>query len=174
MESQGKASSFAELREQVSVDALQREVEAERLKVRKLVKARDEAEEALQEAQRAYSRRRRLLEALEEFGTSEEAQTHHVMPSNLRPSKRAMATMILDAADDPLYPREVRDIAIERGWLPDTPEAHNQLNVAMAKAVRARKFAKDEEGRYYLPGPEEPRHGKELNLLRPDQSEASS
>ena len=66
-------------------------------------------------------------------------------------TKREIAAEILQESIEPLFPREVRDIAVARGWIPNTHAASNQLSVAMAKAARGQVFTRDEDGKYSLP-----------------------
>ena len=66
-------------------------------------------------------------------------------------TKREIATEVLRGSIEPLFPRQVRQIAVERGWLDPSREAANQLSVAMAKAARALVLIRDDDGRYSLP-----------------------
>jgi chromosome segregation ATPase len=66
-------------------------------------------------------------------------------------SKREIAIEVLRHSLRPLFPREVREVAIEKGWLPSDRSAANQLSVAMAKGARSGAFVRDEKGRYGLP-----------------------
>lgn len=77
-------------------------------------------------------------------------------------SKREIAERILRASLTPLFPRQVRDIAVEKGWLENTPSASNQLTVAINKAFKQNKLAKDDEGRYSMPPRSEPAPEQEL------------
>lgn len=66
-------------------------------------------------------------------------------------SKREIAVEVIGGSARPLFPREVRRIAIEKGWLAPDKAAANQLSVAMAKATHSGALVRDDDGRYGLP-----------------------
>ena len=72
-------------------------------------------------------------------------------PPDVPKTKPDIAARILEIADEGLFPREARGMAVQRGWLDNTPEAGNQLSVAMNKMAKQRRLIKDGDGRYYLP-----------------------
>jgi len=62
-----------------------------------------------------------------------------------------MAREILWESLEPLFPRQVRDIAVGKGWLDEGEAARNQLSVAMSKMARKGRLVKGSDGRYGLP-----------------------
>ncbi len=66
-------------------------------------------------------------------------------------TKPQVVTRVLEIADRGLFPREARELAVQRAWLPNTPAAANQLSVSMNKMARQGRLLKDDDGRYYLP-----------------------
>jgi hypothetical protein len=141
-------SHFDKLARHVPLEALEEELEADR---RRLAGMRDRYEEIradLEDLNETIQRRERLLEAYK--GLDPEARPGPGDPDSGL-SKPEIARRILWASVDPLYPRQVRAMAVERGWLRDDAAAHNQLAVAMSKMVHSGRLVKGGDGRYSLP-----------------------
>jgi hypothetical protein len=102
-------------------------------------------DEELDALNSAIIRRQRVVDLLEEYEPDEGE------PTTAPKTKPEIAFAVLDSSPKPLFPREVRDKAVERGWLPDDPRASNQLSVAMNKMAHQGRLAKDDEGRYSIP-----------------------
>jgi hypothetical protein len=141
-------SNFDKLSRHVPVEALEDELDGDR---RRLASMRDRYEEIradLEDLNETIQRRERLLEAYRglERGSGAGPETPE---SEL--SKPEIARRILWGSVDPLYPRQVRAMAVERGWLRNDSAAHNQLAVAMSKMVQRGRLVKGEDGRYSLP-----------------------
>jgi hypothetical protein len=144
--------SFDEWLTQASPTVLRREADEKEKEVDDLLNQVDDLEMRARAIHEEVIRRRRVLEVLEEVRPAQDGSLEPAQGM----SKREMAMKILSTAPRGMFPREVRAAAIERGWLPDTKEAANQLAVAMSKAARQNKLARDEEGRYSIPREDEP------------------
>jgi hypothetical protein len=100
-------------------------------------------------------RRNKIIEVLKEIQApgeqADDGDADEAADDEATMKKREIAARILKEEDHPLFPREVRDIEVERGWLPATGPAANQLAVAMNRATKQGHLAKDDEGRYFLP-----------------------
>lgn len=141
-------SNFEKLARNVPLDALEGELDADR---RRLVGMRERYEEIrsdLENLNDTIQRRERLIEAYR--GLDPDSRPDPGGPDS-ELSKPEIARRILWGSVDPLYPRQVRAMAVENGWLRDDPAAHNQLAVAMSKMVRGGRLVKGEDGRYSLP-----------------------
>jgi hypothetical protein len=143
-----EASAFDDLTRDVSFSALESELEADRKRLGNMRERYEEIRADLEQLNETIRRRERLLEAYR--GLDSEAPPG---PSEAESglTKPEIAERILYASVDPLYPRQVRASAVERGWLGEDPAAHNQLAVAMSKMVRQGRLAKGKDGRYSLP-----------------------
>ncbi|HEX4464674.1 MAG TPA: hypothetical protein VH042_08575 [Solirubrobacterales bacterium] len=145
--------SFDEWLTQASPTALRREADEKEGEVEELLEQAEKLEMRARAIHEEVVRRRRVLEVLEEVRPAHEGGIFESPPGM---TKREIAVKILSTAPRGMFPREVRAAAIERGWLPDTKEAANQLAVAMSKAARQDKLARDEEGKYSIPREDEP------------------
>jgi hypothetical protein len=101
----------------------------------------------LEELSDAIQRRQRLLDALKETapGISRRPQRDKAM------TKPQVAERVLFGSLEPLFPRQVRDEAVQRGWLSPGVSSHNQLSVAMSKMARKGRLVRGADGRYSLP-----------------------
>ena len=141
-------SAFDDLTRDVSFSALEEELEADRRRLESMRERCEEIRADLEELNETIQRRERLLEAYRGLDVE-------TAPSRLDPdsalTKPEIARRILWGSVDPLYPRQVRATAVERGWLRDDSAAHNQLAVAMSKMLRQGRLVKGKDGRYSLP-----------------------
>jgi hypothetical protein len=144
----GSSSNFDKLARHVPVEALEEELDADRRRLAGMRNRYEEIRADLEDLNETIQRRERLLEAYR--GLERGSGAHSEGPDS-ELSKPEIARRILWGSVDPLYPRQVRRMAVERGWLRDDPAAHNQLAVAMSKMVRSGRLAKGEDGRYSLP-----------------------
>jgi hypothetical protein len=142
-----------------SIPALERDLHAQQNSFAHKMKEFERLGRDLEVLDKAIEQRKRVLGVLREIHPEQaiqpplpagDAQAAQVAPITTM-SKREMAERILRGRGTPLFPRQVREIAVERGWLPDTAAAANQLSVAMNKAARQQHLVRDEEGRYSLP-----------------------
>ena len=148
MVAMAEGSSFEKLSRNVPLEALEDELDADR---RRLASMRDRYEEIrsdLEELNETIQRRERLLEAYK--GLDPDSRPDPNAPES-ELSKPEIARRILWGSVDPLYPRQVRAMAVERGWLREDPAAHNQLAVAMSRMAQSGRLARGEDGRYSLP-----------------------
>jgi hypothetical protein len=181
MNTDAPISTFDAWLEQASIPALERDLNAMRMKFHGKIAAYEKLAEELSELDQEIDRRSRVLTVLREIRPEESEaspSTSGGEPSEQTTmTKREMAERILRGAVRSMFPREVRDIAVERGWLPDEANAANQLSVAMNRAARTGKLARDEEGRYSLPkeptepAPEPHGSGDPGDLLFPTEME---
>ena len=148
-------SSFDDVVGQVSIGRLERELEGDQRRFRRMLEQYEALRFDLQELNDAIQRRKRFLEALREIAGAEavgEGATPQTPTDLARPTtKPEMVRRILFESLDPLYPRQVRNQAVERGWLPNNAASRNQLGVAMSKMARTGRLLKDDQGRYGLP-----------------------
>lgn len=145
-------STFRQLVNPGSIAALEAEVNLDENRFREMTEEYARLRADMTTLGASINRQRALITAIR-GALSEDAG--EVAPRN-RPaaekmSKREIATEVLGLSIRPLFPREVRQIAIEKGWLPSDRAAANQLSVAMAKGVRSDVFVRDDDGRYSLP-----------------------
>jgi hypothetical protein len=151
MNDANRAITLNEWLDQASIPDLEAELAEKQADLDgRLEKLRDLEQQAIQ-LHEEINRHRKMLDVLTEVrppGESNAADGGHEVTAM---SKREMAERILRASLTPLFPRQVRDIAVEKGWLENTPNASNQLTVAINKAYRQKKLAKDEDGRYFVP-----------------------
>ena len=141
-------SAFDDLTRDVSFSALEEELEADRKRLRNMRDRYEEIRADLEQLNETIQRRERLLEAYRGLDAKPVPAT---LDSDSTLTKPEIAERILYASVDPLFPRQVRASAVERGWLRDDPASHNQLAVAMSKMVRQGRLAKGKDGRYSLP-----------------------
>jgi hypothetical protein len=148
MPAMAETSAFDDLTRDVSFSALESELEADRKRLGNMRERYEEIRADLEQLNETIRRRERLLEAYRGLDSE-------VSPGSPEPdsglTKPEIAERILYASVDPLYPRQVRANAVERGWLGEDPAAHNQLAVAMSKMVRQGRLVKGKDGRYSLP-----------------------
>jgi hypothetical protein len=137
-----------------SIAALEAELETDKNRFSEGLEEFGRLREELESLSASIGRQEKVIEAIRSAlspdGNQSSLDSRHT--GDAPRSKREIATEILDGSIQPLFPREVRKIAIERGWLPADRAAANQLSVAMAKGARAGFFLRDRKGRYRLPG----------------------
>jgi hypothetical protein len=143
-----EASAFDDLARDVSFAALEEELEADRKRLANMRERYEEIRVDLEQLNDTIRRRERLLEAYRGLDPQLSRGSSDPDASLTKPE---IAERILYASVDPLYPRQVRATAVERGWLEEDPAAHNQLAVAMSKMVRQGRLVKGKDGRYSLP-----------------------
>jgi hypothetical protein len=148
MPAMADTSAFDDLTRDVPFTALENELDADRRRLNNLRERYEEIRADLEQLNETIRRRERLLEA---YRGLEADAIPGPLEADLAPTKPEMAQRILYASVDPLYPRQVRVSAVERGWLGDDPAAHNQLAVAMSRMVRQGRLVKGKDGRYSLP-----------------------
>lgn len=146
-------SAFRQLVNPKSIAALEAELKDDKARFAELFNEYGQVRDRLNSLRDDIERQEMVLEAVRSALPSDGKLTKDGFGS--RPgngmTKREIATEILKESLRPLFPREVRDMAVARGWIPDTHAASNQLSVAMAKAARGQIFIRDEDGRYSLP-----------------------
>jgi hypothetical protein len=141
-------SNFDKLARHVPIEALEDELDADRRRLASMRDRYDEIRADLEDLNETIQRRERLLEAYR--GLDPDARPD-AGASDSELSKPEIARRILWGSVDPLYPRQVRAMAVERGWLGADSAAHNQLAVAMSKMVQRGRLVKGRDGRYSLP-----------------------
>jgi chromosome segregation ATPase len=140
------ANSFDELTKGVSFAGLERELESDRRRYRAMRDRYEDLRQELEQLGAMIERRERILEAYQD------SELHAPgAETSTRLTKPEIARRVLWASVEPLYPRQVREIAVDRGWLRDDQASHNQLAVAMSKMVRKGRLVKGDDGRYRLP-----------------------
>jgi hypothetical protein len=140
------ANSFDELTKGVSFAGLERELESDRRRYRAMRDRYEDLRQELEQLGAMIERRERILEAYHDSELDAPAAD-----TSSRLTKPEIARRVLWASVEPLYPRQVREIAVGRGWLRDDPASHNQLAVAMSKMARKGRLVKGDDGRYRLP-----------------------
>jgi hypothetical protein len=143
-----ETSAFDDLTRDVSFSALDDELEADRRRLQNMRDRYEEIRSDLEQLNDTIRRRERLLEAYR--GLDADAAPGS-LDADSGLTKPEIAQRILYASVDPLYPRQVRASAVERGWLGDDSAAHNQLAVAMSRMVRQGRLVRGKDGRYSLP-----------------------
>jgi hypothetical protein len=141
-------SNFDKLASHIPLEALEDELDADRRRLESMRGRYEEIRADLEDLNETIERRERLLEAYKGLDPASRPDPG-TADSDL--SKPEIARRILWGSVDPLYPRQVRAMAVERGWLRDDSAAHNQLAVAMSKMVQRGRLVKGEDGRYSLP-----------------------
>ena len=146
------SSVFRQLVNPKSIAALEAELEGDKAQLTELFDEYRRMRERLAVLSEGIQRQETVLEAVRSAlpPDGKKGGSPGVLRHEAGMTKREIATEILKESLQPLFPRQVREIAIEKGWLPDTHAASNQLSVAMSKAARAGIFARDREGRYSL------------------------
>jgi hypothetical protein len=137
-----------ERRLQKRISALERELDGDRRRHGRMLEQYEELRLDLEELKSDIHRRERLLETLRESASGFATRARRAAPP---PNKPQIAERILWGNLEPMFPRQVRDAAVKRGWLPEDPASHNQLSVAMSKLVRKGRLVKGADGRYSLP-----------------------
>jgi hypothetical protein len=148
-----RQSTFQRLVNPASVAALEAELKQERARFQRRFEEYEHLREELGSLSDSISRQQQVIDAIRsalpaegnENGAATEGAPERAM------TKREIAIEVLRGSIQPLYPREVREIAMKRGLLSNSRGAANQLSVAMSKGVHAGIFVRDDEGRYSLP-----------------------
>jgi len=84
-------------------------------------------------------------------GEGAEPPEPEATPSRGPGTKPAMVEQILKETLKAMFPREVRDAAVDRGWIENSPAASNQVSVAMNKMAKRGRLKRLDDGRYELP-----------------------
>jgi hypothetical protein len=133
------------------ISGLERDLQSDRRRYSRMLARYEVLRSELEELNAAIGRRQRLVDALREaapeLGSSKQ-------PGPIPETKPEIAERILWSSLEPLYPRQVRDVAVEKEWLSEDAAAANQLSVAMSKMARKGRLAKVADGRYCVPGRE--------------------
>jgi hypothetical protein len=146
-------STFQRLVNSESIAALEAELKADEARFGELVDQYSRLHEQAVSLNESIRRQKTVIKGIRDAfpsGTSQPVLGDKSGHTGM--SKREIAAQVLGSSFQPLLPREVREVAVEKGWLPDDRAAANQLSVAMAKAARAGAFVRDENGKYSLPG----------------------
>jgi hypothetical protein len=143
----GRAAGRDRRRDQ-RIAGLERDLESDRRQYARMLARYEELRNELEDLNQAIGRRQRLLDALRESTPAEISGRRSAPAPGTKP---AIAREILWGSLEPLYPRQVRDIAVEKGWLDGGEAARNQLSVAMSKMARKGRLVKGSDGRYGLP-----------------------
>jgi hypothetical protein len=130
------------------IAGLERDLERDRRRYRRMLGQYEDLRAELEGLNEAIQRRQRLLDALREAAPG--ATPGPPRGSGAR-TKPEIAERILWGSLEPLFPRQVRDAAVQRGWLSDDASSRNQLSVAMSKMARKGRLARGADGRYHLP-----------------------
>jgi hypothetical protein len=146
---EGSERSLDHVVDTVSMAELERELASDQDRFRRLRKQFNELRLHMEALNGAIERRRRFLEAAQ--GTDLGAAPATGDEASSAMTKPEIIERVLGESLDPMYPRQVRDVAVEREWLPDDAASRNQLGVAMSKMVRKGRLVKDGDGRYRLP-----------------------
>jgi chromosome segregation ATPase len=142
-------SSFDQRVGGVSFSRLERELELDQQRFRRLLNQYEDLRAILEELNEAIQQRKRLLESLRE-NAPDPSSPELESDESQSMTKPQIAERVLQESFDPLYPRQVRDVAVARGWLAEDAASRNQLGVAMSKMARKGRLVKDEDGRYRL------------------------
>jgi hypothetical protein len=151
------SSTFRRLVNPQAVAALQAELEADRARFRERFDEYGRMREELESLSEGIERQEKVLGALRSAlpADGQESSAGVEQAREIALTKREIAAEILKTSIQPLFPREVREIAVKRGLIPPTRAAANQLSVAMSKGARSQIFVRDREGRYSLPDPDD-------------------
>jgi hypothetical protein len=143
------STSETDRRRQRRLARLEREVDRDMRRHRRLLNQYEDLRNELEGLNEAIQRRHRLIDVLREStpGSRSGLESPQV-------PKPQIAERVLTASLEPMFPRQVRDIAVEKGWLKDNPAARNQLAVAMNKLARKGRLVRGADGRYTVPGRE--------------------
>ncbi len=145
------SESFDEFAAKMPVSDLERGLEVDHRRFRAMLDRYEQLRGELEDLVEDIHRRERLLEAYRDFAANASAG---LGSQGSKMTKPQIVRRVLWASVEPLYPRQVRELAVSRGWLRDDSAAHNQLAVAMSKMARKGKLVKGEDGRYSLPARE--------------------
>lgn len=132
-----------------SIAALETELASDQEMFQRMRKQFNELRLHMEALNGAIERRRRFLEAT--GGSDLDAAPATGDDASSAMTKPEIIERVLGDSLDPMYPRQVRDVAVEREWLPGDAASRNQLGVAMSKMVRKGRLVKDGDGRYRLP-----------------------
>ncbi len=144
-------STFRQLVNPNSVAALETELDVDRARFSELFQEYTRLRGEMESLKESIGRQEAVIEALREALAPSDSYRSGEGGSKASLTKREIATEILRGSIQPLFPREVREIAQKRGWISSDQAAANQLSVAMAKGARSGIFMRDDEGRYSLP-----------------------
>jgi hypothetical protein len=145
-------SAFRKIVNADSIAALEAELDADQARFDDLFSRYGRIRDELASLHDRIERQRKVLEVVRNALPADGLQaTDGGRERGPAMTKREIATEILSGSIEPLFPRQVRRVAIERGWLTSGKDAANQLSVAMAKGVRTGVFVRDDDGRYSLP-----------------------
>jgi septal ring factor EnvC (AmiA/AmiB activator) len=134
-----------------SIAAMERELASDQERFQRMRKQFNDLRLHMEALNGAIEKRRRFLEEIRINDVDAAPAAGQAEPAMTKPE---IVERVLGESLDPLYPRQVRDVAVEREWLPDDAASRNQLGVAMSKMVRKGRLVKEEDGRYRLPDPE--------------------
>jgi hypothetical protein len=129
------------------IAALEADLERDRRRHRRMLGQYEDLRDDLEDLSEEIQRRQRLVDALREATAG----------SSRRPgrdkslTKPEIAERVLFGSLEPLFPRQVRDEAVGRGWLSRDDSSHNQLSVAMSKMAKKGRLVRGADGRYSLP-----------------------
>jgi hypothetical protein len=160
MEFTQPTSAFQALLQQARLEDLEQELRVLQMQFRSKVDAYQQALAELEQLDDQLQKQTKLLNVLREIQPAADRDADDASDDDsddeasggATMTKREIAERILRDSPKPLFPREVRDVAVAEGWLPDTPAAANQLAVAMNRAATKQDhLIKDNEGRYSLP-----------------------
>jgi hypothetical protein len=148
-------TTFQQLVNPNSLAALEAELDLDKNRFQELAGTYERAREQLRVLGESIDRQEALVKAVRN-ALPPDGREPRIGPraDGTGMSKRQIATEVLEGSVRTLFPREVRQIAVQKGWLSADNAAANQLSVAMAKAARAGVLVRDEEGRYSLPARE--------------------
>jgi hypothetical protein len=141
-------SFFDDVVENVSIPRLERELERDKRRYRRLLGQYNEMRNELDDQNAEIQRRTRFLDSLREVSKGDRASKSSGTEKLTKPQ---IAQRVLLESIEPLYPRQVGETAVRNGWLRDDPASRNQLSVAMSKMAKRRRLIKDRQGRYSLP-----------------------
>lgn len=149
-------STFRRLVNSESIAALEAELKADEARFAELVDQYSRLREQAALLNESIRRQKTVVKAIRDaFPSGPSRSSLSDKSGDTGMSKREIAAQVLGSSFRPLLPREVRELAVEKGWLPNDRAAANQLSVAMAKAARAGAFVRDENGKYSLAGPDD-------------------
>jgi chromosome segregation ATPase len=146
------SSSETDRRRRRRLARLERELSRDMRRHRDLVHRYEDLRGELDGLNAAIQRRRRLIDVLRESIPGDPSRD---TPPQI--SKPQIAERILSTSLEPMFPRQVRDAAVERGWLKDDAASRNQLGVAMSKMAQKGRLVRGGDGRYTMPGRDQSR-----------------
>src|SRR3954453_877962 len=104
------------------ISHLETELEGDRRRYRQMLDRYEELRVELEELNEAIQRRQRLVEVLRETAPPKSGSGRDPPPM----TKPQIAERILWSSLQPLFPRQVRDLAVEKGWLTNDAASRNQ------------------------------------------------